>query len=96
MKDVKGIQTVTMKWKDAKDGLTIVELRPGNTVRLEQLRQVIKDRGFVPADASVVAQGSARGERAFLVGGTNEELPLSAAPRQVDGGWRLAVPSSRP
>lgn len=89
MQKVDGVQAVRVS---LNDGLTTLDLKPGNAVTLAKLRQIIKKNGFVSKEASVVARGNANGARSFVVSGTNGQLPLSAPPQQVAEDWRLAVP----
>jgi hypothetical protein len=88
MQKVDGVQSVRVS---LNDGLTILDLAPGNAVTLAKLRQIIKNNGFVAKEASVVARGAANGPRAFVVGGTNETLTLSAPPQQTAQDWRFTV-----
>jgi hypothetical protein len=37
---------------------SILNLKPGNGVRLARLRQIIKDNGFASKDVSVLASGA--------------------------------------
>ena len=93
MQKVDGVQSVRVS---LNDGLTILDLAPGNAVTLAKLRQIIKNNGFVSKDARVLAHGAANGERGFVVSGTNEQLTLAAAPEQIADGWRLTVPAPKP
>ena len=93
MQKVDGVQNVRVS---LHDGLTILDLKPGNAVTLAKLRQIIKNNGFVSKEASVLARGTADGERGFVVSGTNEQLNLSAAPTNVGEEWRLVVPAPKP
>lgn len=91
MHKVDGIDTVTVS---LKDGLTILDLKPGNAVTLTKLRQVIKNNGFVSQEATVVGRGAPAGTAAdprFTVSGTKEDLALSSSPQQVGEDWKLAV-----
>ncbi len=92
MEQVAGVQSARVTMNDR---LTTLELKPGNTVTLAALRQVITSKGFEAKDARVVARGSAGGTRTFVVSGTNEALTLSAAPAQVADGWKLMVPAPK-
>jgi hypothetical protein len=92
MQKVDGVQTVRVS---LKDGLTILDLKPGNVVTLVKLRQIIKSNGFVSKEASMLARGSANGERSFVVSGTNEQLNLSSDARQIGEDWQLTVPAAR-
>ena len=93
MQKVDGVQNVRVS---LNDGLTILDLKPGNAVTLARLRQIIKNNGFVSKEASVVARGTTKGPRGFVVSGTNEQLSLAAAPQQVADDWRLAVAAPQP
>ena len=91
MKKVPSVERVRVS---LKDGLTILDLKPGNTTTLAELRHVIKNNGFVSKEASAVARGSAADPNTFVVSGTNERLPvLSASPAGDD--WRIVVRSPR-
>jgi hypothetical protein len=92
MEKVDGIQSVRVS---LNDGVTILDLKPGNTVTLAKLRQIIKSNGFVSKEASVLARGSVSGQRLFIVSGTNEQVVLSAAPVAAGESWRLAVPQAK-
>jgi 3-hydroxyisobutyrate dehydrogenase-like beta-hydroxyacid dehydrogenase len=92
MQKVDGVQNVRVS---LNDGQTILDLKPGNAVTLAKLRQIIKSNGFVSKDASVLARGSANGQRSFVVGGTNEQVDLSADPRPVGESWKLTVPAAK-
>lgn len=88
MEKVEGVQKARVS---LKEGLTVLELRDGNTVTMARLRTVIKNNGFVSKDADVVAKGTVRGN-AFEVSGTGERLTLSRAAESADNGrWRIVV-----
>ena len=76
MKKVEGVQSVQVS---LKDGLTVLELRPGNKVTLATLRTVIKTNGFVSKDAQVTARGSID-STVFVVTGSGERLPFAQPP----------------
>jgi hypothetical protein len=88
MKKVDGVQIVRVS---LNDGMTILDLKPGNAVTLAKLRQIIKNNGFVSKEASVVARGAVAGVGEFVVSGTNERLPLSATAQRSGDDWKLAV-----
>jgi hypothetical protein len=90
MQKVDGVQSVRVS---LNDGLTILDLKPGNTVTLANLRQIIKNSGFVSKEVNVVARGATNGPRGFVVSGTNEQLSLSASPQQAADDWRFTVPA---
>ncbi|MHB8735524.1 MAG: heavy-metal-associated domain-containing protein [Terriglobales bacterium] len=54
---VKKLDGVTAARVSLNQGLVTIELRPGNTVSLAQLRKAITDQGFTPRDARVTAAG---------------------------------------
>lgn len=87
MQKVDGVQSVRVS---LNDGLTILDLKPGNSVTLAQLRKIIKNNGFVSKEATVVARGTPSAG-AFEVGGTGERLEVSASPIRSGAAWKLAV-----
>ena len=88
MQKVDGVQSVRVS---LKEGLTVLDLRPDNTVTLAQLRTVIKNNGFVSKDALIVARGAMR-DGMFDVSGTGERLTIGAPATAVDDGrWRLTA-----
>jgi hypothetical protein len=91
MKKVDGVQTVRVS---LNDGLTILDLNPGNVVTLAKLRQLIKNNGFVPKEAQIVARGStslAEGQQVFEVSGTKEQVVLATPAHQIGDDWHLSV-----
>ena len=76
MQKVKGIDKVGVS---LNDGLTILDLTPANTVKLSELRQVIKNNGFVSSEAQVTVHGSVssvNGQSMFSVAGSGEQFIL--------------------
>ena len=74
MEKVKGVERVRVS---LNEGLTILELQPGNSVKLSDLRQVIKNNGFVCREAQIVARGTVSttdGRSIFEVAGTGERF----------------------
>jgi hypothetical protein len=91
MQKIAGVQSVKVS---LNDGLTILDLKPDNTVTLAKLRQVIKDNGFVAKEAQIVARGStavADGRPVFDVSGSKERLLLTMPARQVSDAWQLSI-----
>jgi hypothetical protein len=90
MKKVPAVSRVQIS---LKDGLTMVDLKPGNTTTLSELRRIIRNNGFVSKEATVVAAGTpAADQKAFTVSGTNEQFDdLSEAPRRTGDHWQLVV-----
>ena len=93
MQKVKGVEKVRVS---LNEGLTILDLAPGNTLTLAAVRQIIKHNGFVSKEATVIARGapaSAGGQPAFEVSGTGERLAASSEPERLqEGEWRVTVP----
>jgi hypothetical protein len=91
---MKKVPAVTQVRVSLNDGLTILDLKPGNTVTLTELRQIIKNNGFVSKEATVAARGSVSADqKTFTVDGTHEQLSLaSTRPPQREGDdWRIVV-----
>lgn len=92
MQKVDGVQNARVS---LKDGLTILDLKPGNTVTLAKLREVVKNNGFVSKEAQIVAIGTpatSNGRAAFDVSGTREQLPIaSAAIPGANDEWRFTA-----
>jgi hypothetical protein len=91
MQRIDGVQSARVR---LNEGMTIVELKTGNTVTLAKLRQVIKDNGFVSKEALVIARGSViggPGAPVFEVGGTREHLVPSGPAEQRGDAWQLSV-----
>jgi hypothetical protein len=90
MRKVDGVQDATVS---LKEGMTVLDLKPGNTVTLTKLREIIKNNGFVSKEATIVAAGQVLGEASpsvFVVGGTGERVPLvGQATGAGQGLWRF-------
>jgi copper chaperone CopZ len=65
MKKVKGVESVDVS---LNKGEALIRLKPGNTVTVEQIRQVVIDNGFTPKDSDVEIVGKVveRGGKAAL------------------------------
>jgi hypothetical protein len=99
MQKVKGIDKVRVS---LNDGLTILDLTPENTVKLSELRQVIKNNGFVSNEAQLTVRGrvsSANGQPMFNVAGSGEQFVLvGTAPQPgsiVEIGGRIDLTKGR-
>ena len=88
---MKKLPAVVQVRVSLNDGLTVLDLKPGNTATVAELRQIIKNNGFVSKEATAVARGTVADERTFVVSGTNERLSLSSPLRPSGDDWRLAV-----
>ena len=93
MQKVDGVQSARVS---LNEGLTILNLRPGNAVTVTRLRQIIKNNGFVSKEATVVADGGSNGPQLFIVSVTNERLLTASEPQKVADGWRFVVPAPKP
>ena len=90
---MKKVPAVTQVKVSLNDGLTVLDLKPGNTVTLAELRQIIKNNGFVSKDVTATAQGSVSADqRSFVVGGTNELLSLAIPAQKKGDDWVIVVP----
>jgi len=91
---MKKVPAVSQVRVTLKDGLTILDLNVDNTVTLAQLRQIIKNNGFVSKDVSVVARGTpAADNKTFVVSGTKEQLATTSPPTQRGDEWEFQVPA---
>jgi hypothetical protein len=81
-----------------QEGLTVLDLKAGNAVTVEKLRQIIKNNGFVSKEVHVHAAGNVtkiNGTPTFVVGGTGERLLSAAAPERTGDLWVFTVPAPR-
>ena len=91
MQKVPGVVSVRVS---LNEGLTVLDLKPGNDVTLTNLRQVIRNNGFVTKEAQVVAVGAvstAGGAVVFEVSGSRERFAL-----QSGSGQRLRATPAQP
>jgi copper chaperone CopZ len=70
-------------------GLATVTLKPGNTVRLQDVWETVRKNGFTPKETKVVVRGEVRGgaKPELKVSGSNEVyvlLPDPKAPKSMD------------
>jgi len=81
MKKIPGVESVEASLKQGK---AIVKLKQGNTVRLENLVQKVRDNAFNPKEASVSVRGeviASGGNSKFKVLGTNDVYDLVPGPQ---------------
>ena len=79
MQKVPGVTSVRVS---LNEGLTVLDLKPGNTVTLLRLREVIRNNGFTTPEAKVTALGTAvasGSDLTFEVGGTRERFAVRTA-----------------
>src|SRR3979411_169824 len=81
LKKVAGVETVEVS---LNKGLASVKLKPGNTVSVPQLWELIHRNGYTPKATEVTARGdlaNANGRLQLKVSGTQDTLPLAADPK---------------
>jgi copper chaperone CopZ len=81
LKKVAGVESVEVS---LNKGLATVKLKPGNTVSVPQLWQLIHEKGYTPKTTTVSVRGglaTVQGRLQLKVSGTNEILPLAADPK---------------
>lgn len=94
---MKKVPAVTQVRVSLNDGLTVLDFKPGNTVTLAELRQIIKSNGFVSKEATVLARGTpSADQKTFMVEGTNEQLVLASPPQRSGDDWRIVVRAPDP
>jgi hypothetical protein len=88
---MKKVPAVTQVRVSLNDGMTVLDLKPGNTVTLTDLRKIIKNNGFVSKETTAVARGTVADQTTFVVSGTAERLSLSSPAERDGDGWRLVI-----
>jgi|GraSoiStandDraft_50_1057286.scaffolds.fasta_scaffold54984_5 copper chaperone CopZ len=76
LKKVAGVESVDVS---LNKGLATVKLKSGNTVSVQQLWELIHDKGYTPKTTTVSARGelaSPQGRLQLNVSGTKNILPL--------------------
>ena len=95
LKRIKGVETASFRTEGA---VAVLDLKPGNTVTLEQIRDAVKGIGYTPGVAKITARGQARddgGKWLFRVAGSDAEYRLEiAASQTVDSGVMSIVEGS--
>ena len=79
---LSGVESVNVSLERA---VTDIQLRPGNSITLEQLRTIIKNNGFTAKEATVTVVGKLierGGHPALDVSGTNTVILLVVDPTQ--------------
>ena len=85
VKKIEGVESVKVS---LNEGRATIVLKPGNTVRLDQIRKAVEEQGFTPKDAKVKAIGNLSGPNGhlqFTVSGSNEVFPVRETPHAP---WR--------
>src|SRR4029453_6903429 len=87
MQKVPGVSAVRVS---LNEGLTVVDFKEENSVTLAQLRQVIRNNGFVTREAQIVARGlvtASGNQMSFEVSRSVERITLAPSktlPRQYE------------
>jgi copper chaperone CopZ len=82
LKKIKGVETASFRTADA---VAVLEMKPGNTVPLDEIRDAVKRIGYTPKEAKVTVRGEARmegGHWLFRVTGGAVEYPLDVSAGQ--------------
>lgn len=93
MKKVPGVESVNVS---LNQGEALLRLKPGNSVTVEKIRQVVLDNGFTPKDADAQVIGmivERNGRPALAVNGVNLVYSLNdhrKAAGKVDELWKNA------
>jgi copper chaperone CopZ len=95
LKKISGVESVDVS---LNKGLATIKLGPGNTVRLDQIWDTIKNNGFTTKETRVVARGevSERNEKLrFKLTGTEQEFDLIPEPKSAQLLERLKKQAGR-
>jgi copper chaperone CopZ len=95
LKKIKGVESATFR---TEDSVAVLELKPGNTVALAEIRDALKRMGYTPAAAKVSVRGELQqtaGKWTLRVAGADGEYPLEApAGQPILGGGKAVVDGS--
>ena|SRR5438309_1970605 len=83
LKKVAGVESVDVS---LNKGLASVKLKPGNTVSVPQLWNLIHQNGYTPKTTTVSVRGElmeVHGQPQLKVSGTNQLLALAADPKNA-------------
>ena len=79
LKRIKGVDTASFR---TQDSTAVLDLKPGNEVKLEQVRDAVKGIGYTPKSAKVTVRGEARqeaGKWLLRVTGSDAEYELDVS-----------------
>jgi len=79
LKRIKGVEAASFR---TQDSTAVLDLKPGNEVKLEQVRDAVKGIGYTPKAAKVTARGEAReeaGKWMLRVTGSDAEYSLDVS-----------------
>jgi len=83
LRKVSGVESVEVS---LNKGLAIVKLKPGNTVSVPQLWELLHQKGYTPKATSVLVRGDLvnfEGRPQLSVSGTEETLELVSDPKNA-------------
>jgi copper chaperone CopZ len=83
LRKVAGVESVEVS---LNKGLATVKLKPGNTVSVPQLWELIHKNGYTPKITAVSVRGelvNINGALQLKVAGTKDMMPLAADPKNV-------------
>jgi cation transport ATPase len=83
LKRIKGVEAAAFRTADA---VALLDLKAGNNVTMEQIRDAVKGIGYTPRSAKVTVRGEARqegGKWLFRVDGSGAEYALDVASGQA-------------
>jgi copper chaperone CopZ len=85
IKKVEGIDDVNVS---LNEGNASIKLKPGNTVTVEQVREIVRKNGFTPKDATAKVAGTIierDGKAALQVNGSDSVMLLTGHERELAG-----------
>ena len=94
LKRIKGVEAASFRTADA---VALVDLKAGNNVTMEQIRDAVKGIGYTPRSARVTVRGEARqegGKWLFRVDGSGAEYPLDISAGQAIAPGPMIVEGS--
>jgi copper chaperone CopZ len=83
LKKIKGVETATFRLADA---VAVLEMKPGNTVPLDEIRDAMKRIGYTPKEAKIKVRGEAaleEGKWVLHVGAAQYPLDVQGNADQV-------------
>jgi cation transport ATPase len=91
LKKIKGVETASFRMGDS---VAVLQLKAGNTMPLEEVRDAVKRIGYTPKDAKITVRGEARregGKWLFRVAGSGAEYALEVSAGQGIAGGAVII-----
>lgn len=86
LEKLDGVQEATVS---LNEGYAAVTLAPDNAITLEKIREVIRDNGFTPKEATVVVSGSlTRADNRLVLAGAQQQRYSLAATPDAQAAWQ--------